>query len=412
MWRSFSCGFICALLLISTPPTSFAVSRWLESWWIPAELLRSFSLVHGAHESIIVSESCRLGIFDQIAILTNCGWLGCECKATPSFLSQNLSVTATILQPILDALDVLGLVETKGDAYCLSATSRRFLVGENNVCGISVASNHREVLWRLASIHSIAQEGNLRSHSTSPSFLREREMPPEDGESAIWKVFASQTGPFSKNIAEKVAFVVQKQTMDMGEFLVFDVGCGSGEYLRAIMDVSPSCTAVYVDLDEVLVETRLLHSVWESNHPNSHTVVFQPASLLDNSLSTILSASTKPKIVLINSVLQHLSDDQVKDSLREIVLALQKTCEKEICGYVFVTELVKGSKGSLWSQVSELIPMTAVFNVVLKAITPSGEVRSSEVYIRLGEAAGLSKISQTSLFPMPAAVITFAVHAQ
>jgi hypothetical protein len=406
MWKSFIAGVIVGLLLITTPPCSSAVNRWIESWWIPAQFLRSFALVQGSHESIIVSESCQLGIFDQIEALSSCGIFSCECHATLSQLGQDLDVSYLVLESLLDSLGEMRLVSLgNAGSYCLSGTSKRFLVGDNSVCGMAIASNHKEVLWRLASLSSVARQ---RAEESVSSFLRPKEIIDQhDGEKQLWSMFARTTAVFSRNLAFKVATTVKAFARTVEQPLVFDVGCGSGEYLRAVMNtLGANAKGVYVDLPEVLKETKLLHD----SAVTSHEQVFQfyAASILDDSLAKLLTIPRAPKIVMINSVLQHLSDDQIGTSILQITNAMQQGCDSAVCGFIVVTELFKRDS-SAWEP-PEIIPLTAVFDVVLRAITRHGCVRTAAKLLSAIQRTGLTLVSQTTLFPMPGVVLLFTVQ--
>lgn len=414
MIRNFLFGFVIAIVLLTVPPISISFSRWLEKWWIPSQLLRGMSLVQGAHESIIVTECCRLGIFEEIAKQSNCGYFHCDCSATVSSLSDRLGASTSILSALLAVLVELGLVLQQSDAHCLTATAQRFLIGDESLCGIGIAGNHEEVLWRLGSLHSSA----LRSSETSSKgFLRDRiEISGDEGEKQLWRAFALSTKTFSNRIAHRVSNAIARSIPPLRALCVFDVGCGSGEYLRVFLEsVRIPATGVYVDLPEVLEETTRFHQLWAQTNP-SHHFMFEPASLLDDSLERVLALgpSNALKVLLLNSVLQHLGDEQIRSVVERIEGSLVANCDPSgRCGYIVVTELVQKdpSLTGWFDQFHEILPMTAVFNVVLKAITTSGGVRTASEYLSLIENRGVSLVSTTRLFPMPAIAFVFEVRS-
>lgn len=404
MWKSFFGGLICGLILITTPPCSTFVTHWLESWWIPAQFLRSIALVQGSHESIIVAQACELGLFDRVDDLTRCGIFTCECTATPSILVKKIEVSFQMMLSLLDALRDMGLVRVSGESYCLAAISKRFLTGDHSVCGMAIASSHREVLWRLSSLRNSGEE----EFSETLSFLRPREaIESAKGEGDLWSAFAKATAVFSRNAAGRVATSLKDHALTLKDPWVFDVGCGSGEYLRAVMStLGASAKGVYVDLPEVLKETKVLHEFWAKELRQEF--LYYPASILDDSIALMLTRPQAQKIVMINNVLQHLSDKEISVSLHKIVDSVRQGCEAHTCGFIVVTELIKRSS-TLW-EVPEVIPITAVFDVVLKAITTRGGVRTVARLLSIVEGAGITLVSHSSLFPMPAIVLIFAVH--
>lgn len=417
-WSLFA--FVVAVVVtLSIPATNIMLFNWLSGVWPPLRFMRAVGLMTGAHESLITTQACSLGLFDAIhsrnsKTSASSWWQQSVCLATASNLSVEIGIQEGATRSLLRALVTIGLLHRVGseseESYCNTATTEAYFVvntsSSNYLCGMGISGNHPHVLAHL---------GNLREAfrldkevTASETFLDTLSFPSSEADADMWKVFATATSTFSSRLGLKVADVVSNLIGDGSVRAVIDVGCGSGEYLRATMKtIGPVASKyVYADLEPVLKETKTLHE--KSLLPDA--VEYLPVSIFSNELFTFVRSTGATQIVMINSVLQHVNDSAALSVAEKLGSAMRHGGCQSTCGYLLITELHRLPAGSSFVSrvLHEPLPMIDIFDVVLQAFSGSGRIRSAADYIAIGSAAG-RLVGHHSLFPVPASVFVFEI---
>jgi hypothetical protein len=316
--------------------------------------------------------------------------------------------------------------------------------------GMGIIANDRLVLDRLGRLSS-----TLFQPRQAPSQFRFlRDVLPGGGEAddgALWTAFVTHSAAFSSDTATAVAaqigslasrrFPQQGHATSEGRaggaaaaapppplhVAVVDVGCASGEFLRAAVDAlgrsvpGARLSAVYADLVAPLAETRRQHEAWVAAHPHRRpaaTFSFVGGSVFDAGRQGAIAAAVCSDVqagaavlvvLMMNSFLQHVAPADASRLIRQLIEALVASpfCGKgTIRASLVVTELVvpHDDHFSVWT---ELTPMARIFSGVLGAFTADGEVRSEASYVAIAAAGGCSVATKHSLFPMPATVFGF-----
>jgi hypothetical protein len=498
-WPQALLLLVVIFFLLGVPPVSTAVQWLLEEYWVVSSVLSLQRTLNGAHTSILVTEGCKLRLFDAILVATATAevaedsWLGLVVGRFSSWMTGTpcgslrsigdaaalLHGSATVdlrrLRLLLLALESLGLVKSCTIDAAMSKESpahsdrslvlgfrnarhtQRFLTtrrrlsamadgrivegAENTdyLCGMGIIANDDNVLLRLTKLSTvILRQSGVGAPSDDPekrTFLAPNVLVDESKDSddndmydaALWTSFAANSGAFSHSIAERVASTFKDILCEQDEGLTLvDIGCGSGEFLRAAVVEAGRCShnrallaAVYTDLPGPLEQTAIQHNSWMARSSLPVEAVdfsYVAGSIFEKEtqrrIALKLVAGTPRRshaVMMMNSFLQHIAPSEAAlliKSLETELLQESSTRGVKLDVTLVITELVVPSDEhfTLWT---ELTPMARVFSAVLSSFTRKGEVRSAEAYHAIGAAAGCRFARSESLFPMPATFFVF-----
>ena len=306
------CSLIAVLVFILTglPPVSTVVQRMMDEHWVISSMISLQRMLIGAHSSILVTESCQLGIFDAIHELSSkssCPVPSATAEAgntveSSSIVHWIISTVACFFESssecavvkdiarlchvrderririLLRALEGLGLVHSCSqveDGFINARHTERFLVrqlrsgipNDDFVCGMGLVANDRLVIERLLDISSQwradddAEEITMQAQDDAAgvtTLLRLQQGDFEEDDSWLWSQFAEHSAEFTRATARHVARRVVGDVLGLcsgpsssgslcGEVALADIGCGSGEYLRELVSaVQSSSTATRI----------------------------------------------------------------------------------------------------------------------------------------------------------------------
>lgn len=368
---------LAVLVALTVPPLSNVLLGVINDYWPPSTFFRATSLMHGAHESILVTECCRLKIFDTIERHRDTG-------ISLEVLASTLNLEGESLAALLQVLQSLSLVSlSQGKLWNRRLTSEYFVSWRPDyMCGMGIVGNHVEILKKISSLDTSLFATKLEE----PQFLSLGD------DRSLWDDYAQHSGMFSRSIGSYLKRVATEE-IDAANQIV-DIGCGSGQFLSEIGNVNPAARLYCVDLPGV-VRKAALGNVDER-------LIFVSGDIFDESFFVTISdlTSRKPALVILNSFLQHLSEASVVTFLGRLSTALPSGSS------IVVVELtVPDGSYSVWT---ELVPMSRLFDVVLRTFTHGGGVRTQQKYEQLGVMAGLSLHKSKSLFPIPATALVFS----
>ena len=356
------------LVVVCTPPLSTIVhNAVLMPWVLPFSAIRTQELVAGAQISLVVTEACKLRLFDHLdpnraislswssshesltfreAVETFIGtgtWTR-QCRTIDSLVSSirpKLSEerSSRILFRVLNSLATTGLVGVsnlnRGErdfyhnpaetgCYFITNPSSMFLTTVDvvsskpvkntaSMCGMGIIGNNNAVLTRLGGIASLLMSED-ETVVGSPSFVQPKTQKSEDDD--LWVQFAVNSDSFQSRVSSRVAgslMPIIGSERAASQVTVVDVGGGSGTFLNSILAELQreqiTHVGVLFDLPNVV---QAFPECGQRGVFCEGGSVFENSSLI--SLSNTISSHVKSKghdvVLVFGSFLQHFDDMQ------------------------------------------------------------------------------------------------------
>jgi hypothetical protein len=356
--------FVVACWCLTVPPMSTYVQNCiLMPWVLPYNAIRTQDIVSGAQMSLIVTEACKLRLFDfldhkragllgrnaeyvsltvkeSLTVLARTGSLTSSCR-TVRQIGESLTPTHVdsrklrIIFRLLNSIAASGLVAsaavsrpvTNTDAFsCPQETGCYFntnpallflttfdsVMDENgepvqndaSMCGMGVISNHISVLRQVSTIASSLTEHRGHLQIPQTKFVQDESVLDSD----LWGTFATNSGSFQSRVASRVSTHLIRSMLNANSATIVDIGGGSGVFLTNFMaelqgrHIS-SVVGVLFDLPNVI-----------HKFPScSLELICQPGSIFEESdikdlARTVRTRGSETVVLMFNSFLQHFDD--------------------------------------------------------------------------------------------------------
>ena len=365
---------LCFLTIVP-PLSTFVHNSVLIPWVLPFGALRTQELISGAQVSLLLTEACKLQLFDSLDP-TRSAILGIDASYTSLSFSQSLVTFIStggwtrscrtihqigkslhideelralrILFRLINSVSTTGLIAVAkvssiedennalGGCYFNSNPAALFLTtiddstdqlgnaieNDATMCGMGIISNHLSVLTRVSSLASSLKRNNLDHHkeSQAPTSFVKDFSPQSVSDDDLWGTFAVRSGSFQARVASRVTSTLSKSLVNLGkDTAVVDIGGGSGVFMTVLLkslkeNGQLGAKGLLFDLPNVVDKFPGCND----NIMCKGGSIFSDTDVED--LARVIVSIESPSVVLMfNSFLQHFDDSLAVDIVDKVV---------------------------------------------------------------------------------------------